>query len=397
MLALLIAGSALASDALREWTSSNGKFTIEAEFVAVKNGKVVLEKADGSYLAVPLDKLSDEDLAYIETQTGTTVTKDKPEEPTIPGSVPLVKLKGEKPDDPPGEARVFSNVGASVKSLAFSPNGGLLAVGKMNSSISLCDVSAGTIKNSLEKLELLGQVEAMAFTPDGKKLLAGGYRGLINVWNVNKSGELEPAGQFAGHAKGVRCIVISADGKYALSGEEKKLRYWQIDNGKAIATFDGLRRDVKTCSISPDGRTGWATDGTNLLTINFKTEKAAVRPLSRNSGQFAAFSHDGRMLACGEDYNIHLWDVLTNEDLGILEDREIQWSGAFTPDGTKLVTGGRGSVNVWDIKSKSRVLALPTTDTYYVQCVATSPDNWHIAAIPGLSEKNLQVFRLPRN
>src|SRR3954469_8753657 len=53
----------------REWKSTNGKFTIKAEFVAVKEGKVVLEKEDGSYLSVPLDKLCDEDRAFIESKS----------------------------------------------------------------------------------------------------------------------------------------------------------------------------------------------------------------------------------------------------------------------------------------------------------------------------------------
>src|SRR5436190_421517 len=116
----IVAGIFISPALAREWTSSNGKFKIEAEFVAVKNGKVVLEKPDGTYASVPLDKLSAEDQAFIESESGGSpfstepdAGDSKPEKSsgTRSGDVPLVKLKGEKPDDPPGEARGFPEMG----------------------------------------------------------------------------------------------------------------------------------------------------------------------------------------------------------------------------------------------------------------------------------------------
>jgi hypothetical protein len=46
---------------LRTWTDSTGLFKIDARFVELKDGKVTLEKDDGSKKTLPLDKLSDED------------------------------------------------------------------------------------------------------------------------------------------------------------------------------------------------------------------------------------------------------------------------------------------------------------------------------------------------
>ena len=53
----LVAG--LADAATRTWSSANGKFTIEAEMVTVKDEKVELRKANGDLIEVPLEKLSD--------------------------------------------------------------------------------------------------------------------------------------------------------------------------------------------------------------------------------------------------------------------------------------------------------------------------------------------------
>jgi Skp family chaperone for outer membrane proteins len=50
----------------RTWTDSTGKHTIEAEFKGVAAGKVKLLKADGETITIALDKLSDEDQAWIK-------------------------------------------------------------------------------------------------------------------------------------------------------------------------------------------------------------------------------------------------------------------------------------------------------------------------------------------
>ncbi len=40
----------------RTWTDSTGKFSVEAEFVAISDGKLVLKKAGGKEISVPFEK-----------------------------------------------------------------------------------------------------------------------------------------------------------------------------------------------------------------------------------------------------------------------------------------------------------------------------------------------------
>ncbi|MBC7852330.1 MAG: hypothetical protein IAF94_02750 [Pirellulaceae bacterium] len=49
----------------REWKSANGKFSVEAEFVAVKGGSVVLKKASGETIEVPVENLSEADRKFV--------------------------------------------------------------------------------------------------------------------------------------------------------------------------------------------------------------------------------------------------------------------------------------------------------------------------------------------
>ncbi len=52
----------------REWTDSSGTFTVEAELLDFKDGKVRLKKANGKILTLPLEKLSQEDQEFVEKQ-----------------------------------------------------------------------------------------------------------------------------------------------------------------------------------------------------------------------------------------------------------------------------------------------------------------------------------------
>ena len=69
--AILIAGvlmtTAMAGPT-RKWTDTTGKFSVDAEFVELKNGEVHLRKPDGSVITVPAKQLSDADRVYLSNR-----------------------------------------------------------------------------------------------------------------------------------------------------------------------------------------------------------------------------------------------------------------------------------------------------------------------------------------
>lgn len=60
------AKAALRKAKTRIWTSADGKFTIEATFIKSNHTETTLEKADGSTITVPLNKLSEDDQLFIK-------------------------------------------------------------------------------------------------------------------------------------------------------------------------------------------------------------------------------------------------------------------------------------------------------------------------------------------
>ncbi len=81
--ALALCGTAAA----REWTDATGKFKVQGELVAVRAGKVIIEKADGSIISVPLEKLCAADQEFLKS-----ADKPKPADPKTdpaPSPVPM--------------------------------------------------------------------------------------------------------------------------------------------------------------------------------------------------------------------------------------------------------------------------------------------------------------------
>ncbi|KAJ9299012.1 hypothetical protein DTO271G3_3254 [Paecilomyces variotii] len=62
----------------RSWTDRTGSFTVEAQFLALQDGKIHLHKQNGVKIAVPVAKMSAEDLEYVEKVTGQSLDEDKP-------------------------------------------------------------------------------------------------------------------------------------------------------------------------------------------------------------------------------------------------------------------------------------------------------------------------------
>jgi hypothetical protein len=68
VLVMLVLIGAMARGESRTWTSSNGRFRVEAELIDVKDGKAQLKKSEGQLIDVPLGSLSAADRDYVKKQ-----------------------------------------------------------------------------------------------------------------------------------------------------------------------------------------------------------------------------------------------------------------------------------------------------------------------------------------
>jgi WD40 repeat protein len=119
-----------------------------------------------------------------------------------------------------------SQTGAYL-SLAFSPDGSLLAVGNQDHSIQLWEVNQGTPKLLATLSGHSGGVNQLKFSPDSKILASGSSDWTVKLWDVEKRQEVFST--TPEQTYGLQGLDYSSDGKLLISGHlDGTIKFWQI-------------------------------------------------------------------------------------------------------------------------------------------------------------------------
>ncbi|MDM9385148.1 NB-ARC domain-containing protein [Chlorogloeopsis sp. ULAP01] len=275
---------------------------------------------------------------------------------------------------------VFSETFGGVMSVAFSPDGKLLAAGDSNGEIHLWRVANG------QKLLILrghaNWVVSVAFSSDNKTLASGSSDCTIRLWDISTGGCQQIWQEHGGE---VWSVVFSPDGEMIASGsDDYTLRLWQVSTGECLKIFRGHTSWVTSVAFSLDGQT--LISGSDDHTIKFwnvSTEEC-LRTLEGHSDgvRSIALSPDGKMLTSGsEDHTVKLWNIYTGECLKTFEGHTNRvFSVAFSPQGNVLVSGSHdNTVRLWDITTGQAMKTMQGHSSW-IFSVAFSPQGDYLAS-----------------
>jgi WD40 repeat protein len=260
--------------------------------------------------------------------------------------------------------RTLGDNGAPVTSLAYSPDGKLLAIS--TSTVRIWSAATGAFLRSLNSSgSEASEVKSVAFSPDGKLLAMGGPNSVVRLWDPRTGSmvrALSPmSAPFSHSAAFVNSIAFASDGKVLASASEDGLvRLWNVQSGVLLQSVSVGLGDARSVAFAPDGKTlacagGYAdielwdvASGKYLRGMN-PTAFASPSTITVVSLMFAP---DGKTLV-SEDSNgsARIWDVQTAQQLRVLSGLALV---AFAPDGRTLASAtADGVVQFWDTQNEA--------------------------------------------
>ncbi|MDZ8262143.1 NB-ARC domain-containing protein [Nostoc sp. ChiQUE01b] len=277
---------------------------------------------------------------------------------------------------------VFADTLGGMFSVAFSPDGKLIATGDTNGEIHLYQVANG--EQLLTCKGHSGWIWSVTFSPDGQIIASSCNDQTIKLWDASTGECLQTLN---GYSNGFGLVAFSSDGRIIASGsEDQTVKLWDISTGQYLRILEGHGSRVSSVAFSPKDHhiLASSSDDQTVRLWDISTGRCTMI-LQGHTGWVwsVAFSPDGQTLASSShDKTLKLWDVSTGVCLKTLGGH-INWvhSVAFSPDGQTVASGSEDqTVRLWDVSTGQCFKKLEGHGCR-VWSVAFSPDNCTVASV----------------
>jgi len=276
-----------------------------------------------------------------------------------------------------------ADLGDVPAQMALSPDVKTIAFGTRRGDVQLRDLKTG--EEALRQPMVRGDIESVAFSPDGELLAVAGRQGVV-LWKVQSKDQ--PA-VLSGLPQGGQVVQFSPDGTLLAVGssDDCAARLYDVRSRQLLRQLRGKSETYyrEGLCFSADGRRLLVPAGDAYAVESFDVQSGELLR-SFDAGTLkprgAALSADGRLLACiASEVAIIIWDVETGERLSDRFNGHLEAPSdvLFTADDRRVVTSGSdGSIRIWDPATGRQQRTI--THGRWVAAVALSPGGESLAA-----------------
>ena len=280
-----------------------------------------------------------------------------------------------------GQAFTFAG-GFSSGAAAASPDGSLFAVSPKTDHVVLWHAaSRAPLAPVLHGP--VGDVNGIAFSPDGQLVAAAGSRQAV-LWNITTK-KIVTIVSVGGH--GASKVALSPDDRTLAIGRNDGIAaLYDVRTGRKTGALVG-RGSIDDIDFSPDGKLLASASLTGIVTLWDVARKTKLRDLPGAVATYAVrFSPDGKLVAVGDSSGtVVLWDAAKDRRAG---EPLIGHGGGldsidFSPDGKTLVTStDDGNLRLWDVATRN-LIGAPLPASYTGGTVRFFPDGKHVLGVFG--------------
>jgi WD40 repeat protein len=195
---------------------------------------------------------------------------------------------------------------AEIASIAWSPDGKLLATGSADQTVRLWNVTTQQATAVLQGHT--AEVQTVAFTPDGQRLVSGSSDSTVRIWDALKGTATDT---LTDHVGAVTAVAVAPDGAtIASAGEDALVRLWDAATLQLRATMRGHKQPVASLAFSPQSQT-LASGGLGGGIMLWDTAQGVSRrTLNGHSDSVAAITflpNASALLSGSPDQTIRIW------------------------------------------------------------------------------------------
>lgn len=310
-----------------------------------------------------------------------------------------------------------ANQQCQMYTIAFSPDGKVLAMGGFDRVVRLWDMSTGKLKQALTWEDRLGQpyIYSLAYSPDGKLLAAADSQGGIHLWQAISGKDL---GTLVVPGQRMNQVAFSPDSQLlAVARVKGDVQIWDVANRSVRRTIVNGNEEVWCLAFSPDGTT-LATSAAGVVRFweVSSGNMSGSQLVDGSNVRWVGYHPLGNVLATagstppGFNLSIQLWDLANASRFRDLEGHtSTVLTGAWRADGKMLATAGEtdGTVRVWDLSdgpARSQAFKLVPPNLQWLHAISLSPEGRYLAVAhpAGMAlivrlAKQGEVFSVPKS